>query len=95
MFDLSYFMNLEKEINEEVNQKTKFAQDRIQAAMAKMNKKFQGFNFDSGFEGTVAKKQNKTEGVSEEERMMILKMLQDKKITAEEADHLLQILDEV
>ncbi|MAT43908.1 MAG: hypothetical protein CL609_16355 [Anaerolineaceae bacterium] len=95
MFDLSYFMNLEKEINEEVNQKTKFAQERIQAAMAKMNKKFQGFNFDSGFEGTVAKKQNKTEGVSEEERMMILKMLQDKKITAEEADHLLQILDEV
>jgi hypothetical protein len=95
MFDLSYFMNLEKEINEEVTEKTKFAQERIQAAMAKMNKKFQGFNLESGFGGEVTQKQEKAAGVSEEERMMILKMLQDKKITAEEADHLLQILDEV
>jgi len=63
--------------------------------MKKMNKKFPTFNPEMGFAGTVSEKQNKPTGVSDEERMMILKMLQDKKITAEEADHLLQILEEV
>ncbi len=94
MFDLSYFSNLEKEINEEVTEKTKYAQERIQAAMEKMNIKFQAFNPEVVFSGKVNRKQDKPTGVSDEERMMILKMLQDKKITAEEADHLLQILDE-
>jgi hypothetical protein len=35
----------------------------------------------------------KSEPVSEEERMAILKMLQEKKITAEQAEQLLQALE--
>lgn len=93
--DLSYFLNLEKEINREITEKTKFAQERIQAAMEKMNKKFQAFTPEAGFTHTINLKKDKPAGVSDEERMMILQMLQDKKITAEEADQLLQILEDV
>jgi hypothetical protein len=53
------------------------------------NGKHVGINF-----GTPVEKQaKKSGGVSDEERILVLKMLQDKRITAEEADKLLAALD--
>jgi hypothetical protein len=53
------------------------------------NGKHVGINF-----GTPIEKQAKRPGgISDEERILVLKMLQDKKITAEEADKLLAALD--
>lgn len=53
------------------------------------NGKHVGINFGS----PVDKQAKKSGGITDEERVMVLKMLQDKKITAEEADKLLAALD--
>ncbi|NMC85562.1 MAG: hypothetical protein GYA58_09775 [Anaerolineaceae bacterium] len=49
-----------------------------------------GFGFDANESAAPAKEKS---GASDEERMMILKMLQEKKITVEEAEKLLQALE--
>lgn len=91
---------LDEEISEKIMRKKAKAEDRIQKAMEKLNRKldwentsFTGVNWSTN---DVEKKAAKSpsEPVTEEERMIILRMLQDKKITAEEAEKLLDALDQ-
>jgi hypothetical protein len=92
--------NLTHQINNEVQMKTKLIEARIQKTLDKLDKKFEvdlddftnlGDQFKRNAPNNPVPKP--TRGVvSEEEKMMILKMLQDKKITAEEADNLLNTL---
>lgn len=98
-FNFSSIFNIEKEINEDVQEKVKFAEERIKAAMAKLDKKLNINPTDepglTAYEFDIEPKpETKTSSVSDEERMMILKMLQEKKISAEEADRLLSVLEQ-
>lgn len=104
-FDFTSIMEMDRDISSQINDKVremedKFrydeekmqrAQEKIHKAMDKMNQKigFTGFS-----EGTQTVKSVSKPSISEEERMMVLKMLQEKKITAEEADRLLKALEE-
>lgn len=74
------------------------AQEKLDRAMRKLDergifserdRKYTGFSFEKRPSSPAAPKP----GVSEEERMLILKMLQDKKITVEEAEKLLKALE--
>lgn len=74
------------------------AQGKIDHAMQKLQekgvfsehgKKFTGFTFEKPAEPPVVEKR----GVSENERMIILRMLSEKKITVEEAEKLLKALE--
>ena len=96
------FDSLNHQINNEINMKTQMIESKIQNAMDKLDVKFRN-NFDSFTNlGEQSQKRNSESSipkptknaVSEEEKMMILKMLQDKKITAEEADKLLNALEQ-
>lgn len=84
-----------------VNHSLKYAgwqtSDALQKASEKMrnldltgDSKVFGFSFDKAEEPAAAKEKKR---VSDEERMMVLKMLQDKKISVEEAEKLLQALE--
>lgn len=73
------------------------AQEKVDHAMRKMeergifnerDRKYPGFSFENRSTASEVK-----QPVSEEERMLILKMLQDKKITVEEAEKLLKALE--
>lgn len=73
------------------------ASEAMQRAAEKMhdfesskNGKTFGFSFDTAVEPEIKKEKK---GVSDEERMLVLKMLQDKKISVEEAEKLLLALD--
>lgn len=73
------------------------AQDRIDAAMKRMEQR--GYRFGATVPPAppatpvVPPAPEVKEGVSDEERMLILKMLQEKKITVEEAENLLEALE--
>jgi hypothetical protein len=98
-YNFTGLFDLERQIGNEVQSRTRKAEERIQRAMEKINRKIgisNEFNVSEDFsnqEGFSATKQKQSSGVSDEERMLILKMLQDKKITAEEADRLLEALE--
>jgi hypothetical protein len=70
----------------EANEAMQRATDKIRSKEGKVY----GFSFDKG-SAPAPKKEKKV--VSDEERMMVLKMLQDKKISVEEAEKLLQALE--
>lgn len=103
-FDFSDLFDMEGEVGERIREKTRMADEKIQRAMEKMEKKF---SIREEF-GTIpkppkppsppfgyqSKSSTKSSSVSTEERMMILQMLQDKKISAEEADRLLRALEQ-
>lgn len=81
-----------------VEEATQRAQGRIDEAMQRVQQKgiytdrgskFSGFPFEKPAEPPVMEKR----GVSENERMLILKMLAEKKITVEEAEKLLKALE--
>lgn len=98
-FDFSDLFDVDVEIGDRIREKTKIADEKIQRAMEKMERKF---SFREEF-GTVPKppkppsvsneSQQKSSSVSYEERLLVLQMLQDKKISAEEADRLLRALE--
>ena len=109
-FDFSDLFDIESEVGERIREKTLRAdekiQEKIQAAMEKMERKF-SFKEEFGnlprpprpprtvhTPSDEQQKSQKTSSISQEERMMILKMLQEKKITAEDADRLLRALDQ-
>jgi hypothetical protein len=82
-----------KNVNHSLRHAGWMADEALQRATDKMQSKeskVYGFTFknDGAPETAKAKK-----GVSDEERMMVLKMLQDKKISVEEAEKLLQALE--
>ncbi|PKO12316.1 MAG: hypothetical protein CVU39_24530 [Chloroflexi bacterium HGW-Chloroflexi-10] len=91
--------DLERQIGNEVQSRTRKAEERIQQAMEKINRKVgfsNGFNVSEDLPNqgsSSVTNQKQSTGVSDEERMLILKMLQEKKITAEEADRLLEALE--
>jgi len=96
------FDSLNHQINSEINMKTQMIEKKIQKTMDKLDVKFRN-NFDNftNLGEQTPKKSSETSVpkpvknvVTEEEKMMILKMLQDKKITAEEADNLLNALEQ-
>jgi hypothetical protein len=102
-FDFSDLFDIEGEIKERMREKTEMADEKIQRAMEKMERKF---SFREEF-GTAPRpprppsppfptqsRATKTSPVSTEERLMVLQMLQDKKISAEEADRLLKALEQ-
>ncbi len=103
-FDFSDLFDMEGEVGERIREKTRMADEKIQRAMEKMEKKFsirEEFGTipkppkpPSPPFGTQPKSSMKTSTVSTEERMMVLQMLQDKKISAEEADRLLRALEQ-
>lgn len=64
-----------------------------QARRWKGNVKMDRWNWDFGSRGVPAPPSPPSEPVAEEERMAILKMLADKKITAEQAEQLLNALE--
>lgn len=101
-FDFSDLFDIDSEIGERVREKTQMADEKIQKAMEKMERKF-SFKEEYGMPRpprpprTPVEPQPrgpKSSPVSNEEKMMILQMLQDKKITAEEADRLLRALEQ-
>lgn len=82
-----------KTVNESLKHAGWEANEAMQRATEKMHSregKVYGFSFDKGA-APAPKKEKKI--VSDEERMMVLKMLQDKKISVEEAEKLLQALE--
>lgn len=104
-FDFSDLFDIEGEIGERIREKTKLADEKIQRAMEKMERKF-SFREEFGDiprppkppkppsppTGSENKSSQNSSSVTQEERLMILKMLQDKIISAEEADRLLRAL---
>lgn len=102
-FDFSDLFDIDGEIGERIREKTRMADEKIQRAMEKMERKF-SFREEFGdiprpprppspSHTAEYKSGGKTSAVSQEERLMILKMLQDKIISAEEADRLLRALE--
>ena len=106
-FDFSDLFDIDGEIGERIREKTQMADEKIQRAMEKMEKKF---SFREEF-GSIprppkpprpsstpfpseSKSAAKTSSATTEERMMVLQMLQDKKISAEEADRILRALEQ-
>lgn len=106
-FDFSDLFDIDGEIGERIREKTQMADEKIQRAMEKMEKKF---SFREEF-GSIprppkpprpssspfpseSKTATKTSSATTEERMMVLQMLQDKKISAEEADRILRALEQ-
>lgn len=106
-FDWSNFgKDFDDRVSKRVNEATRRAQKKIEEATKRIERhthraeqKSHGFkgaleigrwNWDLGAKGTP---QPPKEPVSDEERMTILKMLQEKKITAEDAEKLLSALD--
>ena len=82
-----------KTVNESLKHAGWEANEAMQRATEKMRSKegkIYGFSFDKGA-APAPKKEKKS--VSDEERMMVLKMLQEKKISVEEAEKLLQALE--
>jgi hypothetical protein len=101
-FDFSDFFDFDGEIGEKIREKTQMADEKIQRAMEKMERKF-SFKEEFGdiprpprpvspFETKL--KTPKSAPISNEEKMMILRMLQENKINAEEADRLLNALEQ-
>jgi hypothetical protein len=68
-----------------IQQKAAAAQDRARRKNASLN---------TDLEDLISKADSSTPGVSDEERLAILKMLQEKKIDAQQADDLLSALEE-
>ncbi len=92
---------LDHHFEDEIVMKTQVIESRIQKAMEKLDKKFLNnldvfTNLGAHQKSEFSEQQPKPvkSQVSNEEKMMILKMLQDKKITAEEADKLLNTLEQ-
>ena len=92
---------LDHHFEDEIVMKTQVIESRIQKAMEKLDKKFLNnldvfTNLGAHQKSEFSEQQPKQvkNQVSNEEKMMILKMLQDKKITAEEADKLLNTLEQ-
>ncbi len=102
-FDISVLYDIDGEIGERIREKTHLADEKIQRAMEKMERKF---SFKEEF-GNIPRPPRpprppvepqpgttKSFPISKEEKIMILKMLQDGKINAEEADRLLRALEQ-
>jgi hypothetical protein len=101
-FDFSDFLDFDGEIGERIREKTQMADEKIQKAMEKMERKF---SFKEEF-GNIPRpprpvspfdtqpKTPKSTPISNEEKMMVLRMLQENKINAEEADRLLKALEQ-
>ena len=101
-FDFSDLFDIDGDINERIREKTQMADEKIQKAMEKMERKF-SFKEEFGMPRPPRPPRppiepqprgQKSSPISTEEKMMILHMLQDKKITAEEADRLLRALEQ-
>lgn len=101
-FDFSDLFDIDGEIGEKIREKTQMADEKIQKAMEKMERKF-SFKEEFGMPRPPRPPRPpvepqprgpKSSPISSEEKMMILHMLQDKKITAEEADRLLRALEQ-
>ncbi len=108
-FDFSDLFDFDSEIGEQIREKTNMADEKIRSAMEKMERKFsfkEEFGNiprpprppsppkptrspDESQSGTT-----KLSSISKEEKIMILQMLQDGKINAEEADRLLNALEQ-
>lgn len=75
-----------------IEQATRRAERKLRRAQAKMEVRFDGgrWKYNSG---PAVPSEAAGEPVSEEERMTILRMLQEKKITSEEAEQLLAALE--
>lgn len=101
-FDFSDLFDIEGEIGERIREKTHMADEKIKRAMEKMERKF-SFKEEFGMprpprtpRAPVEPQPGTTKPsfISREEKIMILKMLQDGKINAEEADRLLRALEQ-
>lgn len=89
---------LAEEMSKRTNEINRRASERVEAAMRRIEKKTP-FSFSMGFPGVERKPEQPAapaprSTISDAERDMVLKMLQDKKITVEEADQLLRALAE-
>lgn len=79
---------------EKIHRKIEFAQRRAEQHARSVERHAQGREKRTiGFDWAAPKPERSSEPVSDEERLMILKMLEEKKITPEEADMLLGALE--
>jgi hypothetical protein len=87
--------DLSDRINRRVQEATRRAQRQAEAAARRTEQKMsqQGRRFSFNWGGQPGHPMPPAEPVSDEERMAILKMLQDKKISAEDAEKLLAALE--
>jgi len=107
-FDFSDLFDIDGEVGDRIREKTRLADEKIQKAMEKMERKF-SFKEEFGniprpsrptrpprpvHPGSESPSKPTRSSISQEEKMMILRLLQDKKITAEEADRLLRALEQ-
>lgn len=95
------FSDFGEDFSEEIRMKTSGIENRVQKALEKFQQSGVWDISDSAINYRSAAKSASTPApsksspaVSNEERMLILQMLQDKKITAEEADRLLSALEQ-
>jgi hypothetical protein len=79
-------------VRHRIEQATRRAERKLRRAQAKMDIRFDGGRWRYNA-GSAAPSEAAGEPVSEEERMTILRMLQEKKITSEEAEKLLAALE--
>lgn len=82
--------------SERVKDVNGLAQEKIDRAMRKLEKRGMGTNqkwVGVAYDAPAPLKEKARSGMSEEERLMVLRMLQEKKITVDEAEKLLNALD--
>lgn len=100
--DLNFdFSGFNENFSEKIRIKTNEIETRVQKAMEKIKQSGfsdineNGFNVEElGKNAVQSEAARASQPVSNEERLLILQMLQDKKITAEEADRLLNALEQ-
>ncbi len=90
--------DLSEQIRRKVEAATQRAQKQMERSMRRAEQKMRhaeryGRNWNVGWAGGMSPVEPPVEPVSDEERMAILKMLQDRKITSEEAEKLLAALE--
>jgi hypothetical protein len=69
------------------------AEEHVRIALKRVEEQIRNLGYDYWAEPVREKPKKKTSDVTAEERLIIMRMLQENKISVEEADHLLEILE--
>jgi hypothetical protein len=82
------------EIASQITEETvRQAEEHVRTALKRVEEQIRNLGYDYWTEPASEKPQKKTSAVTAEERLIVMKMLQENKISVEEADRLLEILE--